>query len=178
MRMRTMALATLAGAAVAYFFDPISGSARRRRLRERVTGLMPGRMIRQQEPAPLPENLAPTPAPEAADLPAGSLTDTPEEPASHAEAPTEDADDIAIARRVRERLQERPDLETGSLVIDVVRGVAYLRGDLHDRGKFDEIVDLTGSVPGVRRVQSLLHLPESETIDRPVTRPLGDAWNG
>jgi hypothetical protein len=63
-------------------------------------------------------------------------------------------------------------------MIDVVRGVAYLRGDLGDRGRFDDILDVTGSVPGVRRVQSLLHLPESETISRPTTRHLGDTWNG
>jgi hypothetical protein len=67
-----------------------------------------------------------------------------------------------------------------------VRGVAYLRGEFHDRQKFDAVVDLTGSVPGIRRVQSLLHLPESETvsrseprvISRKTTSRLGDAWNG
>ena len=47
--------------------------------------------------------------------------------------------------------QADDDLETGGLVIDVVRGVAYLRGELHDREKFNEVVDLTGSVPGIRR---------------------------
>jgi hypothetical protein len=174
MRMRNMALATLAGAAVAYFLDPISGSARRRRLRERVAGFVPNRAVRRVEPAPLPENMAPAPAAVAVDEPV-------ERPTA-AGTPSEDQGDDAIARRVRQRLQGRPDLETGSLVIDVVRGVAYLRGDLHDRARFDEIVDLTGSVPGVRRVQSLLHLPESETTgepaNRPPTRPLGDAWNG
>ena len=48
------------------------------------------------------------------------------------------------------------------------------------------LVDLTGSVPGIRRVQSLLHLPESERVSRPQSRvistpttpPLGDSWNG
>ena len=98
----------------------------------------------------------------------------------------EDESDAAIAQTIRTRLEERSDLETGGLVIDVVRGVAYLRGELHDREKFNEVVDLTGSVPGIRRVQSLLHLPESERVSRPQSRvistpttpPLGDSWNG
>ena len=105
---------------------------------------------------------------------------------AEAEALLEDEGDAAIARAIRSRLEDRSDLETGGLVIDVVRGVAYLRGELHDRQQFDEVVDLTGSVPGIRRVQSLLHLPESERVSRPQSRvistpttpPLGDSWNG
>jgi osmotically-inducible protein OsmY len=100
-----------------------------------------------------------------------------ERPAGLEEAPGT-ADDAVIERTVRRKLQERPDLQAGGLVIDVVRGVAYLRGDLSDRHGIDEIVDLTSAVPGVRRVQSLLHLPETETISRPDAKPLGDAWNG
>jgi osmotically-inducible protein OsmY len=78
-------------------------------------------------------------------------------------------DDAAIARAVRSRLGERRDLRTQDLVVDVVNGVAYLSGDLHDRQTFGEVVDLTSEVPGIRRVQSLLHLPESETIVRTLT---------
>ena len=81
-------------------------------------------------------------------------------------SPSRGEDDAAIIRNVRSKLQERRDLRTDDLVIDVVNGVAYLSGDLHDRQTFGEVVDLTGQVPGVRRVQSLLHLPHSETIVR------------
>ena len=171
MRIRNMALAGLAGAAVAYFFDPISGNARRSRLRAMLATLTPGRAVRLDESAPLPENLAPAPV-----TPVGDVSGTSEEHQTDAGDSSEGLNDGDIARKVRMRLQERPDLETGGLVIDVVRGVAYLRGALNDRERLDEIADLTASVPGVRRVQSLLHLPESETID-PVTRPLGDARN-
>ena len=82
-------------------------------------------------------------------------------------SPSSAVDDAAIIRSVRTKLQERRDLRTDDLVVDVVNGVAYLSGDLHDRQTFGEVVDLTGEVPGVRRVQSLLHLPHSETISRP-----------
>ena len=202
MRIRNLALTGLAAAAVAYYFDPVKGSARRSRLRGQIQTLT-GRAMRRNQAA-LPENVAPLSMPEAPAVeeapevrPTENATpvSTPEAPAvenvpevdpAEAGAPPEDETDAAIARSIRARLEERSDLGTGGLVIDVVRGVAYLRGELHDREKFDEVVDLTGSVPGIRRVQSLLHLPESERVSRPHSRVistpstplLGDSWNG
>jgi BON domain len=194
MRIRNLALAGLAGAAVAYYFHPVEGLARRRRLRGQIERLMSSRGMLRSDSQPMPENVAPTagaPVPSASAPPSAPATSAPaaSAPVSPATAapvvrPTEadtlpeDQPDAIIAQRVRQRLTERPDLETSNLMIDVVRGVAYLRGDLPDRGRFDDILDVTGSVPGVRRVQSLLHLPESETISRPTTRHLGDTWNG
>jgi osmotically-inducible protein OsmY len=84
----------------------------------------------------------------------------------------EGVDDTAIARTIRMKLEKQSDFETDGLVVDVVRGVAYLHGDLKADSSFDEIVDLASSVPGVRRVQSLLHLPESE-IRKPSTPTAG-----
>jgi hypothetical protein len=169
MRIRNVILAGLAGAVAAYLLDPASGRARRNRLRARLASLTTSRTIGTDGPAPLPENVAPT-SPQPASM-------SEERPAGLEEAPGT-ADDAVIERTVRRKLQERPDLQAGGLVIDVVRGVAYLRGDLSDRHGIDEIVDLTSAVPGVRRVQSLLHLPETETISKPDAKPLGDAWNG
>jgi hypothetical protein len=107
------------------------------------------------------------------------VSDTPQEPTKEAAAATREdrsESDDAIASRIRMRMQGRSDLETGNLLIDVVRGVAFLRGELGDRQEIEKIVDLTGSVPGVRGVQNLIviKLPQSQTI----ARPLGDAWNG
>ncbi len=202
MRIRNLALTGLAAAAVAYYFDPVKGSARRSRLRGQIQTLT-GRAMRRHDPAPLPENVAPVSMPDsptiekapearpaesvaAASVPEPPIVEkAPEARPVEAVALPEDESDAAIAQTIRARLEERSDLGTGGLVIDVVRGVAYLRGELHDREKFDEVVDLTGSVPGIRRVQSLLHLPESERVSRRpqsrvISRPsnLGDAWNG
>jgi hypothetical protein len=189
MRIRNLALAGLAGAAVAYYFHPVEGIARRRRLRVQIERLVSGRASRP-DLLPMPENVAPAHSASApgasvpgaavhgAAAPALTAPAAPVVRPNGADALPEDEPDAIIAEKVRQRLQERPELETANLMIDVVRGVAYLRGDLHDRGRFDDIVDLTGSVPGVRRVQSLLHIPESQTISRPTTRHLGDAWNG
>jgi hypothetical protein len=87
-------------------------------------------------------------------------------------------DDAAIASLVRTKVLGRPDLDTGSLVVDVVKGVVFLRGDLKDRRQVDEVVNLTGAVPGVQEVKDLIHLPESPTGSGQTAARLGDAWNG
>jgi hypothetical protein len=172
MRIRTIAIAGLAGAAVAYLFDPIAGSARRSRLRERISAFTRRRVTPEEMPR-LPVDTVSAPMKEVAD--------TPERPMKEAVAVTREDrpnSDAAIADRIRMRVQTRPDLETEGLVVDVLRGVAFLRGDLKDRAQIDEIVDLTGAVPGVQKVQNLIHLPESQTMSRPTAPDLGDAWSG
>jgi hypothetical protein len=200
MRIRTIALAGLAGAAAAYLFDPIAGNARRSRLRERVAAAYSQRgRIPADSREPLPDNMIPVPKTETGempeepskesvpDMPEGpskeNLPDMPEEPSTESapDAPEDDSmDDAAIADRIRMDVLGRPDLETGSLVVDVVQGAAFLRGELNDRRAIEEIVDLTGSVPGVRSVQNLIviRMPDSGTVTRPVTKSLGDAWIG
>jgi type IV secretory pathway VirB10-like protein len=215
MRIRTIAIAGLAATAVAYLFDPITGSARRSRLRERMAAFTLRRTTPEQMP-PLPDNMIPAPEDAPEERAKGPVADTPpqapekEAVADASQAPEKEAvadtshepakediaympqerlrgyladtredrpmDDAAIAARIRMKVLGRPDLETSSLVVDVVQGVAFLRGDLKDRRQIDEVVDLTGAVPGVRKVQNLIHLPESQTIPRPAA-PLGDAWN-
>jgi hypothetical protein len=83
-------------------------------------------------------------------------------------------DDGTIVQRVRSRLDERRDLRTDDLTVDVVNGVAYLCGELHDPHTFGEVVEVTRATPGVRRVQSLLHLPESEVLARIAGRSSAD----
>lgn len=195
MRIRTFMLAGAAAAALAYLFEPTGGRARRERLRASLGSLarLRGRTIDRS--VPLPGNLAPRPArrepppsatssipippaiPTAPPATTRASTEaTPDVPPREvaAERPGEQIrhggeDDEDIVDRVTSTLRERPDLHAEDLVIDVVNGIAYLSGDLHDPHTFGEIVDLTGNVPGVRRVQSLLHLPDSETISRTVS---------
>jgi hypothetical protein len=223
MRIRTIAIAGLAGAAVAYLFDPIAGSMRRSRLRERIAAYTRRRTMPVGKLPPLPVNMIPTPEAEISEMtaepakqdapdlleapPKEEVSGKAEEPRKEhvagtpQERPLEDIaympqerlrgyladaregrpmEDGAIAGRIRMKVLERPDLETGSLLIDVVQGVAFLRGELKDRKEIEEIVDLAGSVPGVRGVQNLIviRLPESQAVSRPAGRPLGDAWSG
>jgi osmotically-inducible protein OsmY len=161
MRIRTIAIAGLAGAAVAYLFDPIAGSARRSRIRKRLSAFARRRAAPEEMPR-LPVDVGSAPIKEALAV-------------TREDRPNSDA---AIADRIRTRVQGRPDLETGGLVVEVLRGVAFLRGDLKDRAQIDEVVDLTGAVPGVQEVQNLIHLPDSQTMSRPTAPDLGDRWNG
>jgi hypothetical protein len=184
MRTRTLVVAGTGAAAAAYLFDPRQGRARRDRIRATIQPLTRMREIKVEPPSPLPQNLAPRqsappgspqnrrPIPYATPKlshhePASvaSPAPLPQEPVSSA-SPNAAVDDSEIIRNVRTTLEERRDLGTNDLVVDVVNGVAYLSGALHDQHTFGEVVDLTGQVPGVRRVQSLLHLPHSETIVR------------
>ena len=183
MRTRTLVVAGTGAAAVAYLFDPRQGRGRRDRIRATIQPLTRGREIKLEPPSPLPQNLAPRrstpPGPPQDRQPIPYATPKlshhdsvpvarpapPPQPVSAA-SPNAAGDDAEIIRTVRTTLEERRDLGTSDLVVDVVNGVAYLSGALHDRHTFGEVVDLTGQVPGVRRVQSLLHLPHSETIVR------------
>jgi hypothetical protein len=200
MRIRTIALVSMAGAAVVYLFDPISGSARRTRLRGQIMGF--ARRAARRAPivetarTPLPENVVPEPKAEISDTPdepKAEISDTPDEPkAESSESPDEPSkqaiplgpgalpmDDAAIAGRIRTQVFGRPDLETGGVLVDVVRGMAFLRGELREGHAIEEIIDRTRSVPGVRGVQNLIviRMPESVTITRPI-RTLGDTWSG
>ena len=178
MRIRTIALAGLAGAAVAYLFDPISGDARRTRLRARITTVARRGRTVETVSAPLSDDAVSAPLPEdVAPEPGAEISDGPEEPRKKAIAPP--TDDEAIASRIRTEVFGRPDLQTERVVIDVVRGVAFLRGEMKDGHAIEEIMDRTRSVPGVRGVHNLIliRMPESLTITRPI-RTLGDSWSG
>lgn len=173
MRIRTIALLGLAGAAAAYLLDPMSGRVRRQRLRQRLMPTARLGTIFEGPRAPLPDNVAPS-AP-----PAGPAHR--EEPA-HEPIPLGPGfpmDDAGIAARIRTEVFGRDDLDTDKLTVDVVSGVAFLRGELKDGHAIEEIVDRTRVVVGVRAVHNLIvvRMPESVTLTRPV-RTLGDAWSG
>ena len=180
MRIRTLALAGAAVAAVAYLFDPARGRERRQRLEHTARSLMGRRSTRSEPAAVLPENLAPRPPAEGPPQteriqPQPSREPIPMSAGSPSERPRRSPADAEVVHRVQESLHARHDLRADDLVIDVVNGVAYLSGELQDSHTFGEIVDLTGRVPGVRRVQSLLHLPDSETVTRDISsRRVGD----
>ena len=172
MRIRTIALAGASTAAAVYLFDPREGASRRHRLRTAVGSLGTRRRPPIEEIPPVDAWSAPR-LTEIERSEAIANAFAPSTPAAGVTAPPpitpETGEDARTVERVKTRLRSRPDLGTEDLVVDVVNGVAYLSGDLRDRHTFGEIVDLTREVPGVRRVQSLFHLPDSETIARTIT---------
>jgi hypothetical protein len=164
MRTRTVVIAGTGVAAVVYLFDPHAGRARRERILASMRPVTRGRTV-SLEPTSTPTS---EPSREEATSQSAPAPFRDELISVTSSSPS--VDDATIVRSVRTKLQERHDLRTDDLVVDVVNGVAYLSGDLHDRQTFGEVVDLTAVVPGVRRVQSLLHLPPSETISRTISR--------
>lgn len=173
MRTRTLVVAGAGAAAVAYLFDPHQGRSRRDRIRATIQPLTRGRAILVEPPSPLPQDRAPDPQAAQPD-PLQDFRPIPEARSEPFRQPLSEtapnaAVDAETVRIVRTKLEERSDLRTDELVVDVVNGVAYLSGDLRDRQTFGEVVDLTAQVPGVRRVQSLLHLPNSETISSAIS---------
>lgn len=164
MRIRTLALAGGATAVAAYLLDPREGAIRRRRISSAIGSLAHRRTTSFDDATDgwVTPRVTVIPPPESTSAP-DPLSVTP--PPITSEAGT----DARTADRVKRTLQARRDLGTDDLVVDVVNGVAYLSGDLRDGHTFGEIVDLTREVPGVRRVQSLFHVPDSETIGRTTT---------
>ena len=184
MRIRSVILGAAAAATAAYLFDQRRGRSRRLRLVTSLRSRVGHPATTIDHPDPLPENVAPAgpidderhpaagsePSKAEAPVPEPHATERvirefpPKQRATIPATASTSQDDAEIVRSVRGKLEERRDLQTDDLVVDVVAGVAYLSGDLRDRQTFGEIVDLTRDTPGVVRVQSLLHLPHSDTI--------------
>ncbi len=162
MRVRSFVIAGLAGAAVAYLFDPASGGARRARLRDRTAAIARRMRIRADKLSRHAGNVL-----------EGKMHDI-----AGVGGSERSMDDATVADRVRSEVLGRRDLDAGSLIVNVEEGVAYLRGQLNEPGRIERVVDLTGAVPGVRRVENLIHLPDSPAPNTEAARTLGDAWNG
>jgi osmotically-inducible protein OsmY len=127
-------------AAAAYFFDPERGRARRASARDQV-----GAKLRQAE-------------------------QTAERELRHVEGraqgvvhrlsaipPDAPADDRALADRIRSELGDRFPDETAELT--VVDGTVELRGEVGDDAGIALLVAQVRKVPGVSRVENLLHTP-------------------
>ena len=70
--------------------------------------------------------------------------------------------DETIAERVRSEIFRPGDAPKGSVNVNVEQGVVYLRGEVADRESIQQLVGVAGSIPGVKRVESLLHGPGEE----------------
>ncbi len=70
------------------------------------------------------------------------------------------ADDRAVVDAIRQVLG-RLDFPTTDVVVDVVEGVATLRGQVDDPAQMRQVEVATLEAPGVTEVLSYLHLPGS-----------------
>jgi hypothetical protein len=75
------------------------------------------------------------------------------------EAPKPPPDDVTLAHKVETIIFRDHDVPKGQINVNAEDGVVTLRGEVPDQEMLDSLVARTREVVGVRRVESLLHLP-------------------
>ena len=69
------------------------------------------------------------------------------------------SDDVTLAHKVETIIFRDGEVPKGQININAEDGVVTLRGEVPDQTMLDALVERTREVVGVRRVESLLHLP-------------------
>lgn len=135
------ATAGAAGAAVAWFFDPDRGRARRNRTKDRATAALRRRKAEAAREARYLEGKAEGAAIEAR----GGGQPRPQ-------------DDVDVTHVVRQAFSAA-GVATEDVTVEAVDGVVTLRGQVGSEDDKRRIEEAAGSAAGVREVQSWLHLP-------------------
>jgi hypothetical protein len=86
-------------------------------------------------------------------------------------AAPKDLDDVTIARKVETELFRDPTVPKGHIDVNVVGGVAWLRGEVKTPGEVKRLEAQARSIPEVKRVENLLHLPKTPAPTRSDTPP-------
>lgn len=136
----------LVGAVAEYLLDPARGHARRAGLRQRSAAAVrrPVRRVRR------------TAARNAAFL--RGRAHRMGHRLSRSDVPV---DDRTLVDRVRSEVFGRRRFGRFSVNIDAVEGVVTLRGQLDDQDAIRDLEAAVGKVAGVRRVENLLHTPDT-----------------
>jgi osmotically-inducible protein OsmY len=125
-RLRYAAL----GAALAYFFDPQNGRARRKDAIKRIVGLSQRQRGRLTAKA-MHLRVAPKPQP----------------------------DDVTLARKVESEIFGVADVPKGQINVNAEEGKVVLRGEVESAEMIEELVSKARKVQGVQDVENLLHTP-------------------
>ena len=140
MRIRTFVMGGALGAAIAYYFDPVSGRGRRSRLRDQAMSQV--RRMREQ---------AERKARHASNVAQGRLAAT--VPSSG------EVDDGTLEARIRSTVFGAADVPDERLTIEVVDRAVTLRGEVEDEKQALDIGERILMVPGVLEVLVLVHRP-------------------
>jgi osmotically-inducible protein OsmY len=143
--MQLLALGALAGAALAYLFDPESGRRRRAMLRDRSAAFLrqSGRSTAR--------------AGRGAAAEAYGVS----QKVQHLKEEPKEYDDATLAQKVQSEVFRDADIPKGQINVNAEDGTIVLRGELKRPELIEELVERTRKVQGVRDVQNLMHLPGS-----------------
>jgi BON domain len=141
--LKATAIGAAIGAAAAVLFDRTSGRRRRAMARDRTTGVVRRGWKRA--------------AREGRGVAAQGYGLT--QRAAHLREQPKDHDDVTLARKVETVIFRPTDSPKGTVDVNVVDGVAYLRGEVPDQETVDRLVSDAAGVGGIRSVENLLHLP-------------------
>jgi osmotically-inducible protein OsmY len=140
-RRLTALVSATVGACGAYFFDPDRGRARRARTQDRASAALRRRQRKSEAKKRYEAGVEQGTAARAA----GGGEFVPE-------------DDIDIVHALEAALAKL-EVNTSDVKVDVVDGVATLRGQVAERAEIDDVRRAADAVPGVAEVQSYLHTP-------------------
>lgn len=138
-----LASGAVIGAVLAIAFDPTSGRRRRALTRDRVVGVT-NRGVKQME------RLGRTIRAQSIGLSKRlwhRVTSTPRE-----------VGPLTLVNRVESEVFREVDIPPGRVLVDSEHDAIVLRGALDDQGQIDELIRAVSRIPGVTKVESLLHL--------------------
>jgi hypothetical protein len=75
-------------------------------------------------------------------------------------------DDVSITRKVETELFRDADVPKGSIDVNTVEGVVWLRGEAKTPEMINELERRASGIPEVTRVENLLHLPKTPAPSR------------
>lgn len=129
------------GAAIAYFADPDNGRSRRVRAKDQLGARLRRRQREAEQLARHTENIAVGEAARA-----------------RGAGETKPVDDVDVVHAVKQALSGL-GFPTSDVTVDVVDGTAALRGQVATEDEKTKVEQAVQGVPGVRQVESWLHLP-------------------
>lgn len=154
MELRSFVAGGVAGAAIAYAFDPQQGKGRRRRARDMLVARVRRLEHRGEQKAKYLRGKA------------DGLLHT----VTHARDEAEQVDDRTLVDRVRSEIFRGRGVSAGSVDLDAVDGVVTLRGQVDSRDVADQLESAARRVPGVLHVVSYLHDPTGEPANKRAAR--------
>ena len=80
-------------------------------------------------------------------------------------------DDVAITRKVETHVFRDPKVPKGKIQVNTVDGVVWLRGEAKNPAMVKKLEREASSIPEVKRVENLLHLPKTPAPSRTDTPP-------